>query len=94
MNLDNQPLPLVTQDQFVQWLDSLVTKHLITDLQEAFLDSALDPLPIDSIESIAIECIRRETVRAFVDLILEWVPDGAEPDEADEEGEGDGDGNQ
>ena len=81
MPTDNQPLPPITPDQFAQWLDNPVTVHLFKDLQAAFMDSALDPLPFDSIDKIAIESIRRETVRAFIDLILEWFPDGAEPDE-------------
>lgn len=81
MQIDSQALPPVSPDQFVQWLDNPVTAHLFKDIQAAFLDSALDPLPFGSIDKIAIESIRRETVRAFVDIILEWAPDGAEKDE-------------
>jgi len=81
MNLDSQPLPPITPDQFAQWRSNPVTEHLFKDLEAAYFDSALDPLPVDSIEKIAIESIRRETVRVFVDMISEWVPDGAEPDE-------------
>lgn len=81
MKVDSQPLPPVTPDQFAQWRDNPVTEHLYRDLETAYLDSALDPLPIDSIDQIAIESIRRETVRAFTDIISEWVPDGAEEEE-------------
>ena len=83
MKLDCQQLPPVTRDQFAQWLDNPVTVHLFQDLETAYMDSALDPLPIDSIDKIAIESIRRETVRAFTDIILDWVPNGAEQEEND-----------
>lgn len=52
------------------------------------MDSLLDPLPLESMEKLAIEAIRRETVREFADLIFDWVPAGAE---TDEEGIDDGD---
>ena len=78
---DSQPLPPISPDQYAQWRNDPVTEHLYNDLAIAYLDSALDPLPVESMEKIAIESIRRETVRVFVDMISEWVPDGAEPDE-------------
>ena len=81
MQIDSQPLPPISPDQFAQWLSNPVTEHLFKDLEAAFLDSALDPLPFDSIDKIAIESIRRETVRACIDLILEWEPEGAEKDD-------------
>ena len=71
----------VHPDEYEQWRNHPVTEMLYADLEDSYLDSALDPLPITSIDQIAIEAIRRETARAFVDLIMEWVPKGVDPEE-------------
>ena len=81
MQTDNQPLTPIHPDQFAQWLSHPVTEHLFKDLETAYFDTAFDPLPIDSLDRLAIESIRRETVRAMTDIILEWVPAGAETEE-------------
>ena len=59
---------------------------LYRDLEDSYLDAALDPLPCFSIDQIAIEAIRREAMRAHVDMIMEWVPEGAEKEEGDDFG--------
>jgi len=83
MNNDKLPLEAIHPDQFAQWLNDPVTEHLFRDLENAYFDTALDPLPTESLDKLAIESIRRETVRAMTDVILEWVPAGADNEEED-----------
>lgn len=86
MQADSQPLEPVHPDLFEQWRNHLVTQHLYRDLETAYLDTAFDPLPITNLDKLAIEAIRRETVRAMTDLIMEWEPPGAETEEEDHVG--------
>ena len=72
------PLPAVHQDQYRQWLDDPVTKHLLSSLESMYMDSMLDLLPTKSMEQLAIMAIKRESYREVVDQILEWSPEGCE----------------
>lgn len=81
MQFNANKLPPVQQDQFRTWLNDPVTEHLFKDLEHAYFDSVIDPLPTGSIDALTIEALKREGRREFVDKILEWVPLGCNEDE-------------
>lgn len=78
------PLLPVDPDQFHVWMKNPVTKHLFKDLENAFLDSVLDPLPTKSLDALTITAIARQGRREFIDFILEWKPEGCDETHSDE----------
>lgn len=69
-------LPDVLQDQFQTWLHDPITLHLFRDLENAYLDCMLDPLPARDLDTLTIEAIKREGRREFAELLEEWAPRG------------------
>lgn len=81
MHLHNRQLSPISRDQFQVWRNDPVTEQLFNDLEHAFIDTCLDPLPTHTMDVFVIEALKREGRREFVDLISEWSPKGTDTGE-------------
>ena len=78
------PLPAVYPDDFANWKNHLVKQHLFRDLENAFLDIVIDPLPTKSLDALTMAAIKREGYKQFLDVINEWIPIGVNIDDIDD----------
>lgn len=80
MQLNNKHLPPIHQHQFNEWRNDPVTEHLFRDLENIYFDSVIDPLPV-KLSALTVEALKREGRREFIDIVLDWIPNGLTEDD-------------
>jgi len=70
----------ITKDAYELWKDNLVTRRFFLEIEEDLIETQADTSPAgrDSIEKIALDCVKNAEHCDTLEMILQWKPDELE----------------
>lgn len=73
----------ITKDAYELWKDNIVTKRFLLEMEKDLLEAQADASAAwrESIEKIALDCVKNAERCDTLDMVLEWKPDELELDD-------------